>query len=137
MNGKSLVITEADFDRLNGLVASRQGRVVYGSLAEHLRYELGRGKVVPPTRVSKDLVTMNSRVRIRDIKSDHPETYTLVFPHEANISTGLLSVLAPLGTALLGAKLGDIIELETPGGIRRIKVEKILYQPEAAGDFHL
>jgi len=136
MNAKSLVITETDFDRLNGLVASSQGRL-YGTLAEQLREELGRGKVVPPTRVSKDLVTMNSRVRIRDIGTGLPETYTLVFPHEADIGNGLLSVLAPLGTALLGATLRDVIELETPGGVRRIKVEKILYQPESAGDFHL
>lgn len=137
MYGKNLVITESDFDRLNGLVGSRQGRVAYGALAEHLRTELGRGTVVPPASVPKGLITMNSRIRIRDIKTDRPETYTLVFPHEANIANGLLSVLAPLGTALLGAKLDDVIELETPGGVRQIKVEKILYQPEAAGDFHL
>lgn len=137
MNGKSLVITEADFDRLNGLIGSRQGRVAYGALTEHLRAELGRGKVVPPTGAPKSLVTMNSRVRIRDLKTDRPETYTLVFPHEADIGKGLLSVLAPLGTALLGATVNDVVELTTPGGIRRIKVEKILYQPEAAGDFHL
>jgi regulator of nucleoside diphosphate kinase len=137
MDGRSMVITEADFDRLSGLVASREGRVIYGALTEQLRRELGRGQVVPPTRVPGGVVTMNSRVRIRDLGNDRRETYTLVFPHEADITRGLLSVLAPLGTALLGARVDDVVELETPGGQRRIKVDKILYQPEAAGDFHL
>jgi regulator of nucleoside diphosphate kinase len=137
MHGKTAVITNTDFDRLNGLLASRQGRVMYGAMAERLRLELGRGQRVAPRHVPSGVVTMNSRVRIRDVGTDRPETYTLVFPHEADISRGRLSVLAPLGTAMLGAAIDDVIELDTPGGVRRIKVEKILYQPEAAGDFHL
>ena len=61
----------------------------------------------------------------------------LVFPSDADIDEGRLSVLAPLGTALLGARVGDLVEVNAPAGVRRIKVEKVLYQPEAAGDFHL
>lgn len=137
MQNRDLIISETDFDRLNGLFATRQARVAYGAMASNLREELDRGTVVPPARVPKGIVTMNSRVRIRDLGADRPETYSLVFPQEADISKGLLSVLAPLGTALLGTKVGDVIELKTPGGARRIKVEKVLYQPEASGDFHL
>jgi regulator of nucleoside diphosphate kinase len=137
MNGKTAVITEADFDKLSGLVRSRQGRATYGPRASALEQELGRGEVVAPMNVAKGVVTMNSRVRIRDLASDEGETFTLVYPHEANIDHGLLSVLAPLGTALLGAKVGDEVEVNAPAGLRRIKVERILYQPEAAGDYHL
>ncbi len=137
MNGKTAVITETDFDKLSGLIRSHHGRASNGPLLTPLERELGRGEVVPPMRVAKGVITMNSRVRIRDLVSDERETYTLVYPPEADIDQGLLSVLAPLGTALLGAKAGDEVEVNAPGGVRRIKVERILYQPEAAGDFHL
>ena len=137
MRGKSAVITEVDFDRLRGLVHSRVGRAAYGPLAAALDKELQRGEVVAPTRVPKGVVTMNSKVRIQDMRSDERETYTLVFPQDADIDQGRLSVLAPLGTALLGAKGGDVVEVNAPAGLRRIKVVRILYQPEAAGDYHL
>jgi regulator of nucleoside diphosphate kinase len=65
------------------------------------------------------------------------ETYTLVYPDEADILAGRLSVLAPLGIALLGARVGQVVEFDAPAGARRLKVEKVLYQPEGAGDFHL
>jgi regulator of nucleoside diphosphate kinase len=137
MNGKTAVITEADFDKLSGLVRSRQGRASYGPLVTALEQELGRREVVAPMQVAKGVITMNSRVRVCDLESNERETYTLVYPQEANIDEGFLSVLAPLGTALLGAKVGDEVEVSAPAGLRRIKVERILYQPEAAGDYHL
>lgn len=137
MRGKSVVISEADFDRLSGLVQSRQGRMSYGPLAISLEQELRSGEVVAPTRVPKGVVTMNSKVRVRDLKSDERETFSLVYPEDADINEGRLSVLAPLGQALLGAKAGDVVEVDAPAGVRRIKIERILYQPEAAGDFHL
>lgn len=137
MKDKSVVITEADFDRLSGLIRSRHGRMVFGSLATSLEEELRSGEVVAPTRVPKGVVTMNSKVRVRDLKSDEQETYTLVYPEDADINDGRLSVLAPLGRALLGATAGDVVEVNAPAGLRKIKVERILYQPEAAGDFHL
>lgn len=131
------VITATDFDRLSGIVHSGKIRASHGPLASQLKHELGRGSVVPPTNVPRDVVTMNSTVRIRDTKTGESETYTLAYPHEANIDENRLSVLAPLGMALLGAKAGESVEVKTPGGIRRLKVEQILYQPEAAGDLHL
>lgn len=137
MRGKSVVISEADFDRLSGLVQSRQGRMSYGPLAISLEQELRSGEVVAPTRVPKGVVTMNSKVRVRDLKSDERETFSLVYPEDADINEGRLSVLAPLGQALRGAKAGDVVEVDAPAGVRRIKIERILYQPEAAGDFHL
>jgi regulator of nucleoside diphosphate kinase len=80
---------------------------------------------------------MNSKVRFVDLRTREKETYTLVYPEEADVDLAKLSVLAPLGTALLGASVGDVVECRTPGGVRRLKIERILYQPEAAGDFHL
>jgi regulator of nucleoside diphosphate kinase len=137
MKGKSAVITEADFDRLYDLVQSRQSRVNYGRLAEGLEQELKAGEVVAPARVPKGVVTMNSKLSVRDLASNERETYTLVYPQDADIDEGRVSVMAPLGRALLGAKVGDVVEFNVPAGLRRIKIERILYQPEAAGDFHL
>jgi regulator of nucleoside diphosphate kinase len=63
--------------------------------------------------------------------------YTLVFPSEANFDEGKISVLAPVGTAMLGYRVGDSIEWEVPSGRRRLKVEELIYQPEASGDYNL
>jgi regulator of nucleoside diphosphate kinase len=134
---RNVLINERDFDRLNGLIQSRETRLSYGPLTATLARELDRGEVVAPTEVPRGVVTMNSRVRLRDIRSDDRESYTLVYPQNADIGEGKLSVLAPLGLAILGAKTGDIVECNTPGGMRKIKIERILYQPEAAGDYHL
>ena len=137
MNGRNVLITERDFDRLSELVRSPRFRVTHSPMVAMLERELGRGDVVAPTSVPKGVVTMNSKVRFRDLGSGDQETYTLAYPAEADINEGRLSVLAPLGSALLGAKVGQVVVCSTPGGPRRLRIERILYQPEAAGDFHL
>ena len=133
----NVMFTDVDFDRLSGLVHSREGRNSYGILARRLNEELNRGQIVKNVGVPKKVVTMNSQVRIRDLGTDERETFTLVYPKQADINAGRLSVMAPLGTALLGAKAGDIVEVNAPAGVRRIKIERLIYQPEAAGDLHL
>jgi regulator of nucleoside diphosphate kinase len=137
MSEKGIVITAADFDRLHGLVESPRYRTTHAVLLHTLKEELDRGKVVPPDRVPRNVVTMRSQVRIHDLKNNERENYTLVYPEEADINAGKLSVLAPLGTALLGTRAGQVVRFNAPAGQRRLRVEKILYQPEAAGDLHL
>ena len=78
---------------------------------------------------------MNSSVRLKDLDTKKELTYTLVFPSDADAGQNRISVLAPIGTALIGYRVGDIITWEVPAGRRRLKVEKIIYQPEAAGDY--
>jgi regulator of nucleoside diphosphate kinase len=134
---RQLVITDADFDRLKHLVGSPRYRGTHLRQLTALDEELVRGSVVAREEVPKGVVTMHSRVRVRDLEEDEPETYTLVYPDEADIDAGRLSVLAPLGTALLGTRVGEVVEFDVPAGTRRVKVDRVLYQPEAAGDFHL
>jgi regulator of nucleoside diphosphate kinase len=122
---------------LKHLVDSPRYRVSHAMLTATLRAGLKRSRVVGAESVPDGVVTMNSKVRVRDLKSGESETYTLVFPDDADINDGRLSVLAPLGTALLGAEAGDVVEFAAPAGVRRLKVEKVLYQPEAAGHYHL
>jgi regulator of nucleoside diphosphate kinase len=132
-----LTMTAPDFDRLKHLIESPQYRVSHGALLTTLKQELDRSEVVPPATIPKRVVTMHSRVRVRDLETGEPETYTLVYPEEADINEGKLSVLAPLGAALLGTRAGQVIEVAAPARLRQIKVERVLYQPEAAGDYHL
>ena len=134
---KQIVITESDFDRLTGLVESPRYRATHAILLAGLKQELDRGRIMAAEEVPSGVVTMRSRVRVRDLRTDEAETYTLVYPEEADINAGRLSVLAPLGTALLGTRVGQVVKFDAPAGQRRLKVEQVLYQPEAAGDLHL
>lgn len=135
MNGHNAVITTRDFERLQDLAQSPQSQF-YGPMTV-LENGLRRGSVVAPCRVGRNVVTMNSRVRVQDLQSGERDTYTLVYPAHADIDEGKLSVLAPLGAALLGAKVRQVVLVKTPRGDRRLRIERILYQPEAAGDYHL
>jgi len=138
MQPRRIFITEYDKERLEKILpatpdSTNRNRQDLRNLAK----ELARAKIVPPERIPPDIVTMNSRVVLRDLNSDETMTYTLVFPKDADIGAGAISILAPVGTAIIGYAVGDVIEWPVPGGTRRIRIEQILYQPEAAGDFHL
>ena len=78
---------------------------------------------------------MNSKVRLRDLNSGEETVYALVFPGMANAGEKAISILAPIGTALLGYREGDVIEWDVPAGTRRLKVLEVMYQPERGGDF--
>jgi len=91
--------------------------------------------MVEPQEMPGDVITMNSVVRIRDMESGAEKTYTLVFPSEASIDEGRISILSAIGTALIGYRVGDIIEWQVPSGLKRLKIEEILYQPEASSHY--
>jgi regulator of nucleoside diphosphate kinase len=92
---------------------------------------------IDPSVLPQDIVTMNTTVELRDVDTEESETYTVVYPERADITLNRISVLAPIGTAILGRRRGDLVEVEVPSGRRRIRVEDIHYQPERPGDFHL
>src|SRR3954465_9121866 len=94
---KEIVITAADFDRLRALLGSPRYRHTQAPLLQALGEELDRGTVVPVDAVPKGVVTMHSKVRVRDLMDEESETYTLVYPDQAAMSDNKLSVLAPLG----------------------------------------
>ena len=137
MSSNAPVITEIDFDRLNTLARSPIYRAAHPGTMHDFKKGLGKGRVVDPQEVPKNSVTMNSKVKVRDLRTRKSEVYTLVYPETTDWEAGEVSVLAPLGAALLGARVGEEIEVNAPSGVRRLKIEKLLYQPEAAGDFHL
>ena len=134
---RPIVVTRPDRERLNLLVATVRGRRRWEEL--HLRalaQELDGAEVVEPERVPPDVVTMHSRVRVLDLVSGEKVTYELCYPTEARVETGRLSVLAPIGTALLGYREGDVVEWPVPGGVRVLKIDALLHQPEAAARPH-
>jgi regulator of nucleoside diphosphate kinase len=138
MNEKNILITELDRQRLIDLIVDAQSGEYRGSVyLEKLRGELNRAQIVPPQQIPGDVITMNSQVVLRDLDNGEDETYTLVYPEQANTAEGKISVLAPIGTAMLGYRIGDVFEWEVPSGKRRLRIEKILYQPEASGDYEL
>ena len=101
---------------------------------DDLRHELERAEEVSAQAIDPSVVTMNSRLRLRDLDDQSMAEYTLVYPHEADYTRGKISILAPLGTALLGYSAGDTIEWQVPRGTRRLRIESVVYQPEASGD---
>ena len=139
MTERKIYMTELDKVRLEKLLsaAEESGGDPERQDLESLADELERAEIVSSKNVPPDVVTMDSKVVLRDIDSREAMTCTLVFPGEADIGTGAISVLAPVGTAILGYSKGDMVEWAVPSGIRRIMIEEILYQPEAAGDYHL
>ena len=134
----NIYITEPDYNRLSALIEkTREGNGVDREYLNKLEVELDRAEVVDAKDIPANVITMRSTVRLKDLVSGEENTYSLVFPTEADFSQGKISVLAPIGTAILGYKSGDTIEWTVPSGLRRLKVDKIVYQPEAAGHFDL
>ena len=138
MTERHIYITRNDLKRLEELLAVA-GDFNYRDRNDlkSLESELRRARIVDPREIPGTVVTMNTRLVFRDLTDDSRMEVTLVFPSEANIDDGKMSVLSPIGTALLGYAKGDTIEWTVPGGVRRVQIEDILYQPEAAGDLHL
>lgn len=138
MADRTIHITQFDMDRLTELIDGlRLSPKANQANLDLLEKELYRAVLVDPPNIPRDVITMNSKVIITDTESGEKTTYTLVFPSAANISENKLSIMAPLGMALLGYRTGDIIEWPVPSGVRKLKVDQIIYQPEAAGDYHL
>jgi regulator of nucleoside diphosphate kinase len=129
---RKTTITRPDRDRLVRATRSHANLLRWGLFIDELVREIDRARVIDPARVPGDTVTMQSTVRIRDAGRAAPEVYTLVYPDEASPHRGKLSVLTPVGTGLLGSRVGDVVRVASADGVRRIRVEEVLYQPEAA-----
>jgi len=138
MEERIIYITEYDLKRLRELIrdAKRIDRR-RNEYLDSLEAELSRGKVVASNEVPPDVVTMNSRVHLVDLDTHEEMISTLVFPQDADITQSKISVLAPIGTAMLGYRVGDTFTWQVPDGVRRLQVKELLYQPEASGDYHL
>ena len=134
MSDRNIYVTSEDRKRLQALL-SRPTDTMDRDDVSGLVAEVQRAVVVPAPEIPPDVITMNSRARLLDLDQLTTLDYTVVFPEDADFAAGRISVVAPIGAAMLGYRVGDEIEWVVPSGPRRLRVEAILYQPEAAGDF--
>lgn len=133
--GSRIYITKTDAQRLEKVLqADEHVEEVPEKLVQDLKQEINRAEIVDSEQIAHDVITMNSRVLLH-LDGDDFET-TLVYPQDANRNNGI-SIFSPIGTAILGYREGSIIEWEMPSGVAKIHVKKVLYQPEAAGDYYM
>lgn len=135
MKKREIYITLHDMERLRSLIE------VYGGndtpYLDRLEEELDKAVIVDPKNIPGDIVTMNSVVRIKDLDTGEEKTFALVFPGKAAANGKAVSILAPIGTALIGYREGDTIDWQVPAGQKRIKITEIVYQPERLGNYDL
>ena len=137
---KQIYITAQDKDRLLDCLSVLRASPDKRELPhiQYLEEEVERAQVIPDARSTPtDVVTMRSRVRLTDEATQAQTEWTLVYPSERAPEDGCVSVLAPLGAAMLGYRVGDSFEVDLPKGRARFLVEAITYQPESAGDYGL
>jgi regulator of nucleoside diphosphate kinase len=133
MRSLSVIVADADMEKLSRLVRALKHSLFRDQQQlELLDQALESAEIRPAARVPRDVIRMNSCVRLLDFDTRQKGLYTLVFPEEANISRGFISVLAPLGISLLGRRKGDVIEARVPGGLRRLRVEQARCKPAIA-----
>jgi regulator of nucleoside diphosphate kinase len=130
---RTIYVTTEDMRRLQALLeGTASARNI--EAAENLESELASAVVVPPEKIPPNVVTMNSRVRFQDEESGQQREMTLVYPKDADPQAGKVSVLAPVGAALIGLAVGQTVDWPLPGGrLKRLRIIEILFQPEAAG----
>ena len=136
-NKSNICITDYDLERLRELLRAAKRSGMQEEALIKLEKELERARVISSGNVPADLITMNSKVRIKDLDTSEEMIFQIVFPSNANLDECRISILAPVGTALIGYKIGNTVRWQVPAGIRKLRIEEILYQPEAAGDIYL
>lgn len=131
---REIYVTERDLRRLRALLSTTtQWNPRDRAHVAQLDRELDRAVVVRPTAIPSDVVTMNSQVRVTDLQTGESMVWTLVFPKIADIVRHRISVLAPIGVALIGCRAGDVVSLEVPSGRYDLRIDEVLFQPEASG----
>ncbi|MCK9228644.1 MAG: nucleoside diphosphate kinase regulator [Syntrophorhabdaceae bacterium] len=135
MAKSKIFITRHDLERLRTIIDVHGGPEA--PYLEKLKKELRRAVVKEPNKIPGDVVTMNSIVRIKDVKTGEEHSFILVFPSKAGVAGKAVSILAPMGIALIGYREGDVLEWELPTGKVNIQIDEIIYQPERLGNYDL
>lgn len=133
-----IILSRLDYSRIQNYIndAHRVGSINV-SEAKNLISELNGAKIVEPEEIPGNVVTMNSIVKISFIESGKQIQFQIVYPAQANLRENKISIFSPIATALIGYAIGNEIEWIVPTGPTKIRIDDIIYQPEAAGDYHL
>ena len=133
-----IIVTKTDYSRIHRCIdIAKRHRTIGNNEAENLLNELHSASIVDPQEIPGDVVTMNSIVRISFLNSNKSLQFQIVYPDSANIKENKISILSPVATALIGYKVSDEIEWIVPSGLTKIRIDAIVYQPEASGDYDL
>lgn len=130
MRSGRIIVSAYDYMRLRAYATPGTAGNGTNYLKKKLAAVLNGADIVSPWEIPADVVTMNSKVQLKDRRTQERLVFSLVFPLDADSGRNRLSILTPLGVSLLGCKTGQQIET-------RIEVKQVVYQPEAAGHFHL
>ncbi|MEZ4900208.1 MAG: nucleoside diphosphate kinase regulator [Saprospiraceae bacterium] len=134
----TLIINRLDYARIKKSINdAKQSASISNMEAEKLLKELDVAEIVDPEAVPNNVVTMNSIVKISFLHNDKQVQLQIVYPDQANLKKQKVSIFSPVATALIGYKVADEIEWVVPTGLTRIRIDEIIYQPEAAGDYEL
>ena len=135
---KKVTLTKNDYTRIyKAITDAKNSKTINSNEAEKLLSELSKAEIVPSEKIDKDVVTMNSEVKLFFENTQKEQSFKIVYPQDANLIENKISIFSPIATALIGYKIGDEIEWIVPGGMTKIKIVDLIYQPEAAGDFDL
>ena len=135
---KKVTLTKNDYTRIyKAITDAKNSKTINSNEAEKLLSELSKAEIVTSEKIDKDVVTMNSEVKLFFENTQKEQSFKIVYPQDANLKENKISIFSPIATALIGYKIGDEIEWIVPGGITKIKIVDLIYQPEAAGDFDL
>jgi len=124
MNTTPIYINRTDYAKLRLLLTTALYSNV-SSAMRTLRDELDRAAVVDPEAMPPGVVTLESSVEFEDLSTSEVEEYTLTFPERARVEEKRLSILAPIGIALIGCRVGDVVQWATPGGLRQLKIRRV------------
>ena len=135
---KKVTLTKNDYTRIyKAITDAKNSKTINSNEAEKLLSELSKAEIVPSEKIDKDVVTMNSEVKLFFENTQKEQSFKIVYPQDANLKENKISIFSPIATALIGYKIGDEIEWVVPSGMTKIKIVDLIYQPEAAGDFDL
>ncbi|MBL7926509.1 MAG: nucleoside diphosphate kinase regulator [Bacteroidia bacterium] len=133
-----LIVNRLDYARIKKCIKdAKQFKSITATEAAKLVNELDSAKIVEPKAIPADVVTMNSIVKLSFLNTNKKIQFQIVYPDKAEIKENKISIFSPIATALIGYKVNDEIEWIVPAGLTKIKIDKIIYQPEAAGDYDI
>jgi regulator of nucleoside diphosphate kinase len=133
-----LIINRLDYARIKKCINdAKQFKSLSSEEADKLMNELDSAKIVEPEAIPSNVVTMNSIVKLSFVNNNKQVQFQIVYPDQANVKENRISIFSPIATALIGYKVTDEIEWIVPAGLTKIRIDEIIYQPEAAGDYNL
>lgn len=130
-------ITINDYERLSGLIEFSSLNTKIPEIVSRLHVKFKAADMLPQDRILATVVTMNSRILLKELSNSRAAEITLTYPHDADGREGKISVLSLIGIALLGRQEHDIVSWRTPSGPGHFEIVKIIYQPEAVGHYYL